>query len=414
MSTRGLEGSAVTELFGDPREATRRAARRRLGVLLRLVSTLPVIAALVLICLLLADVLLGSVSWQVVKPRGSGQTFSWSQGFRPSHSWRRVVRLELAAQGRSEDEIKAFFADAEALRKFRARNRVELMWWANGKPFRWVVTNSRDKRLDDYGVLEGWRRSSELLASLGEGENLYLNPWFDTSFFARNASRTPLMAGLSNAILGSLWVILLVILFTLPLGVGSAVYLEEYAPDNSITRFTEVNLRNLAGVPSIVYGILGLSLFVRLAHFGPTILAAALTLSLLVLPVVVIASREAIRAVPNSLRQASFGLGATRWQTVRRVVLPSAVSGIMTGIILAIARAIGETAPLLLVGAAAFVPRPPKGPLSTYTVIPIQIFSWISENDAEFQHVAAAGILTLLIVLVLLYAVVDRVRRRYR
>lgn len=221
------------------------------------------------------------------------------------------------------------------------------------------------------------------------------------------------MAGLVSALFGTLWVIGLVTLISLPVGVGTAIYLEEYAPDNTYTRFLEVNLRNLAGVPSIVYGILGLSVFVRLARIGPTVLAAALTLSLLVLPVVVIAAREAVRAVPDSLCQASYGLGATRWQTVSRVVLPNAVNGIVTGVILAVARAIGETAPLLLVGAAAFVPRLPDGPLSTYTVIPIQIFSWISENDPEFQHVASAGIITLLGVLFLLYAFAFVVRRRF-
>ena len=148
-------------------------------------------------------------------------------------------------------------------------------------------------------------------------------------------------------------------------------------------------------------------------QIGPTVLAASLTLSLLILPVVVIASREAIRGVPDSLREASYGLGATRWQTVSRIVLPNAMNGIVTGMILSVARAIGETAPLLLVGAAAFVPRLPEGPLSTYTVIPIQIYSWIAENDAEFPHVASSGIITLLGVLVILYSIAFFVRRRF-
>ena len=344
---------------------------------------------------------------------GSGQTFAWVEGFRGFGTWGRVVRLELAAQGLSEQEVEALFADSDELRKFRARNRVELMWSANGQPWRWVVANSRDRREEDYGLFTGLRNRSTLLEGLEEGQNLYLNPWLDLSFFRKNASRTPIMAGLVSALFGTLWVIGLVILISLPVGVGTAIYLEEYAPDNTYTRFLEVNLRNLAGVPSIVYGILGLSVFVRLARIGPTVLAAALTLSLLILPVVVIAAREAIRAVPDSLRQASYGLGATRWQTVSRVVLPNAVNGIVTGMILAVARAIGETAPLLLVGAAAFVPRLPDGPLSTYTVIPIQIFSWISENYPEFQHVASAGIITLLGILFLLYAFAFVVRRHF-
>ena len=413
-SARQSSGSAVeTRLLLGDREHTKLVARKRRGAAFRVVTFIPVALAVILILALLADVALNSISWQVVEPRGSGQTFAWVEGFRGFGIWDRVVRLELAAQGLSAQEVEALFADSDELRKFRARNRVELMWSANGQPWRWVVANSRDRREEDYGLFTGlWNRSA-LLEGLEEGQNLYLNPWLDLSFFRKNASRTPIMAGLVSALFGTLWVIGLVILISLPVGVGTAIYLEEYAPDNSYTRFLEVNLRNLAGVPSIVYGILGLSVFVRLARIGPTVLAAALTLSLLILPVVVIAAREAIRAVPDSLRQASYGLGATRWQTVSRVVLPNAVNGIVTGMILAVARAIGETAPLLLVGAAAFVPRLPDGPLSTYTVIPIQIFSWISENDPEFQHVASAGIITLLGVLFLLYAFAFVVRRRF-
>ena len=413
-SARQSSGSAVEPrlLLGD-RGHTKLVARKRRGAAFRVMTFVPVVLAVILILALLADVTLNSISWQVVEPRGSGQTFAWVEGFRGFGTWGRVVRLELAAQGLSEQEVEALFADSDELRKFRARNRVELMWSANGQPWRWVVANSRDRREEDYGLFTGLRNRSALLEGLEEGQNLYLNPWLDLSFFRKNASRTPIMAGLVSALFGTLWVIGLVILISLPVGVGTAIYLEEYAPDNTYTRFLEVNLRNLAGVPSIVYGILGLSVFVRLARIGPTVLAAALTLSLLILPVVVIAAREAIRAVPDSLRQASYGLGATRWQTVSRVVLPNAVNGIVTGMILAVARAIGETAPLLLVGAAAFVPRLPDGPLSTYTVIPIQIFSWISENDPEFQHVASAGIITLLGVLFLLYAFAFVVRRHF-
>ena len=413
-SARQSSGSAVEpRLLLGGREHTKLVARKRRGAAFRVMTFVPVVLAVILILALLADVTLNSISWQVVEPRGSGQTFAWVEGFRGFGTWGRVVRLELAAQGLSEQEVEALFADSDELRKFRARNRVELMWSANGQPWRWVVANSRDRREEDYGLFTGLRNRSALLEGLEEGQNLYLNPWLDLSFFRKNASRTPIMAGLVSALFGTLWVIGLVILISLPVGVGTAIYLEEYAPDNTYTRFLEVNLRNLAGVPSIVYGILGLSVFVRLARIGPTVLAAALTLSLLILPVVVIAAREAIRAVPDSLRQASYGLGATRWQTVSRVVLPNAVNGIVTGMILAVARAIGETAPLLLVGAAAFVPRLPEGPLSTYTVIPIQIFSWISENDPEFQHVASAGIITLLGVLFLLYAFAFVVRRHF-
>jgi phosphate transport system permease protein len=391
----------------DPR---RSAARRRIGRLFAAVTLLPVILALAFVAVLLFDVLSDTLSWQVVRPANSGETFAWS---RAPLGGDRVVRLELAAQGLSEEEIAQTLADPEQRRLFRARNRVELMWYTDDGPLRWVVTNSRDRRLADVGLFAGMRQLTELRRELADDENLYLNPWLDWSFLQQNASRTPIVAGLRTAMAGTLWVIGLVILIALPLGIGTAIYLEEYAVDNRLTRLIEVNIRNLAGVPSIVYGILGLYVFVRLARIGPTVLAAALTLALLILPVVVIASREAIRSVPGSLRLASYGLGATKWQTVRLVVLPNAVPGIVTGTILSIARAIGETAPLLLVGAAAFVPYLPEGLLSNYTVIPVQIYSWVSENDAEFRHVASAAIVALLAVLAILYAAAYYLRRRF-
>jgi phosphate transport system permease protein len=396
-------------LFSEGGEA-RSAARRRVGRLFAAVTMLPVVLALLFVAVLLADVAVDSVSWQVVRPANSGQSFPW---WRAPLGGDGVLRLELAAQGLSEQEIDATLEQAEPRRLLLARNRVELMWYAEDGPLRWVVTSSRDRRVEDHGLFEGSRRLPEMRADLGEEETLYLNPWLDWSFLQLNASRTPVMAGLRSALFGSLWVIGLVIIIALPIGVGTAVYLEEYASDNHFTRLVEVNIRNLAGVPSIVYGILGLYVFVRLVNIGPAVLAAALTLSLLILPVVVIASREAIRSVPGTLRQASYGLGATKWQTVRLVVLPNAVPGIVTGVILSVARAIGETAPLLLVGAAAFVPYLPDGLLSSYTVIPVQIYSWVSENDPEFAHVASAAILVLLAMLVILYAAAFMLRRRF-
>ena len=403
-STRSLLGSE---------ERARLRARKRVGRIFAWVTFVPVVLAMLLIATLFFDVITDAVSWQVVEPANSGVSWSWAEGYRPVGTWEHVVRLELAAQGLDEAAIEAFFADSEEVRKFAARNRVELMWSTDRGPFRWVVTNSRDDRVDDYGIFEAWGHVDELRGNLAEEQRLYLNPWLDVSFFTKAASRTPVMAGIRPALVGTLFVIGLVILFSLPIGVGAAMYLEEYAPDNRLTRFIEVNIRNLAGVPSIVYGILGLYVFVRLLNFGPTVLAAAATLSLLILPVVIIAAREAIRAVPDTLRQASYGLGATRWQTVSRTVLPNAIGGIMTGLILAVARAVGETAPLLLVGAAAFIAFLPSGPLDRYTVMPIQIYSWVAENDVEFAHVASAAIVVLLAVLLGLYAAANWVRRRY-
>lgn len=397
--------------FGSPEDRARLNARKRRGRIFRWITFVPVVAAIALIATLFVDVVTDTVSWQVVEPAYSGETWAFTDGFRWGGTWEHLARMELAARG--EDPAPTL-DDPEERRKFRLRNRVELLWWVDGQPLRWVVSSSRDDEVDDFGFFEGWRNLDEIRATeVGPDEQLRLNPWLDLAFFVKNASRSPMMAGLLNALVGTLWVIGLVILISLPIGVGTAVYLEEYAPDNVFTRLIEVNLRNLAGVPSIVYGILGLYAFVRLANFGPTVLSAALTLSLLILPVIVIAAREAIKAVPSTLRQASYGLGATKWQTVARVVLPNAVTGIVTGVILSVARAIGETAPLLLVGAAAFIPRVPDGPMASYTVIPIQIYSWVGENDPEFAHVASAGIVVLLMVLVILYAAAFWIRRRY-
>jgi phosphate transport system permease protein len=389
------------------------ARRRFFGNAFPALILMPVLLAVLVLAALLFDVVTDTVSWQVVEPRNSGRSFAFFEGFRGFSSWERVVRLELAAQGLSADEIASFLDDAEERRKFAARNRVELMWSVDGRPLQWVVTNSRDVRVRDLGFFAGWPQRGELVDGLAEGQRLYLNPWLDVAFFAKNASRTPVMAGLAPALVGTLWVIALVILISVPLGIAAAVYLEEYAPDTRLTRLIEVNLRNLAGVPSIVYGILGLTVFVRLFALGPVVLSAALTLSLLVVPVVIIAAREAIRAVPDSVRQAAYALGATKSQVAFRVVVPGAMSGIVTGVILAIARAVGETAPLLLVGAAVFVPRLPDGPLSQYTVLPIQIYSWVAENDVEFRHVASAGIVVLLLVLTVLYGAAFWLRRRF-
>jgi phosphate transport system permease protein len=391
-----------------------RARRRRLrGGLFQAAILVPTVLALLLLGLLLADLVTDSVSWVVIEPHNSGQSFAFGDGFRLGGSWERVVRLELAAQGAAPAEVDALLTDPELRRRFAARNRVELMWSVNGQPLRWVVTSSRDRAVLDVPLLEGVRERDQLLADVQPGQNLYLNPWLDGALFRKNASRTPLMAGLAPALVGTVWLILLVMLIAIPLGVAAAVYLEEYAADNWLTRVLEVNLRNLAGVPSIVYGILGLTLFVRFMRLGPVILAGALTLSLLVVPVVIIAAREAIKGVPSTMRQAAYGLGATNSQVAFRVVLPAALSSIVTGVILALARAVGETAPLLLIGAAAFVPGLPRGPLDQFTVLPIQIYSWVGENDPEFAHVASAAILVLLLLIGVLYAAAFWLRRKF-
>ncbi len=237
--------------------------------------------------------------------------------------------------------------------------------------------------------------------------------WLNWGLLTNTASRFPERSGLGPAIAGTLWVIGLMALFALPVGVGAAVYLEEYAPDTRWTRILQVNIANLAGVPSVVYGLLGLGIFVDILGFGRSALTGALTLGLLILPVIIIASREALRAVPLSLRQGAFALGATPWQVIRPHGLPAALPGIMTGVILAFSRAIGETAPLLVAGAAGAILSRPDGPLSAYTVLPVQIYQWMQRPQTEFRDVAAAGIIVLLVVLLAMNAVAILLRQRF-
>jgi phosphate transport system permease protein len=226
-------------------------------------------------------------------------------------------------------------------------------------------------------------------------------------------SRKPKQAGLNSALFGTIWVISLTIAIAFPIGVGAAIYLEEMAPRTRWTRLLDVNIANLAGVPSVVYGLLGLGIFVELLQIGRVLLAGALTLALLSLPVIIIASQEALRAVPLSLRQAAYAVGATRWQVISGHVLPAAFPGILTGTILSVSRAVGETAPLLVVGAAGYIAQRPDNFLDKYTALPIQIYSWTARPQPEFQELAAAGIIVLLAVLLALNATAIILRQRF-
>lgn len=238
--------------------------------------------------------------------------------------------------------------------------------------------------------------------------------WLSIDFLTRYPSRIPTRAGVKSAILGTLWMMGLTAALSFPVGVGAAIFLEEYSPRNRLTRLIQLNIANLAGVPSIVYGILGLAIFVRYLGFGRSVLAGAATLALLVLPVVIIAAQEAIRAVPSSLREAAYGIGATRWQTVRHHVLPVAMPGILTGMILALSRAIGETAPLIMIGALTFIAFPPTSPMDPFTVLPIQIYNWTSKPQVEFHELAAGAIIVLLILLMMMNTTAIILRNRYR
>ena len=236
----------------------------------------------------------------------------------------------------------------------------------------------------------------------------------DWSFLTSFPSRHPDKAGIQPAMLGSIYVVLVAGVVSFTLGVATALFLEEYATRSKFAKIAKINIANLAGVPSIVYGILGLQIFVHSMHLGNSVLAGGFTLALLVLPIVIVAASEAVRAVPPSLREGSYALGATRWQVIWRMVIPQAFPGILTGVILAVSRAIGETAPLIAMGALTFVPFTPDSPLSRFTVLPIQIFNWTSRPQEGFRETAAAGIIVLLVILLVMNAGAVILRNRFQ
>jgi phosphate transport system permease protein len=246
-------------------------------------------------------------------------------------------------------------------------------------------------------------------------------PVLSWNFLTSFPSRRPADAGIVSALVGTVWVMVLVALFTFPIGVGAGIFLEEFVPDSLIAKAVEINISNLAGVPSIIYGLLGLQVFVRLLFVitqGRSVLSGALTLALLVLPIVIIATRESLRSIPSSLRQAGFALGATRWQVIRSHVFPLALPGILTGVILALSRAIGETAPLITIGALTYIPFLPelslRGLQSPFTVLPIQIYNWVSRPQTEFHDLAAGAIIVLMVILLMMNATAIYLRNRFQ
>jgi phosphate transport system permease protein len=288
------------------------------------------------------------------------------------------------------------------------------------------------KPIAQWSLYQSLFRVDQIRQEIAEkyrGADVIFKSWITPNFITTPQSSNAITAGVRTAILGSLWTIFISLLFSFPIGVGAAIYLQEYAQDNFINRIIQTNINNLAGVPSIIYGILGLALFVRVfnqvtsgAAFGytdpmtangRTILSAGLTLGLLILPLIIINAQEAVKAVPNSLREASYGMGATRWQTVWNHVLPSALPGILTGTILAVSRAIGETAPLVVVGASTFITFDPDGPFSKFTTLPIQIYQWTARPQDVFRNIAAGAIIVLLIMLLSMNAIAVFLRNRY-
>lgn len=395
------------------------AGRHRLGLVWRLVfhaATAVAIVMLTALLLTIANRAFGLVAIEnAIEPR------ELTRGGVPLERMNRELLLEVMGEHLSRGLLRRF--DRE--RPLAERSRDEL--------YALVI-----ERVVDPSVAQAWplwdslvRREAVLREAAAKypAARVVFRSWLSGAFISRAQSSTPEDAGVRAAIKGSLWTILITVLFAFPVGVGAAIYLEEYALDTRLNRAIQTNINNLAGVPSIIYGMLGLTVFVRAmepftsgAVFGlaggagangRTILSAGLTLGLLILPVIIINAQEAIKAVPDSLRQSSYGLGASKWQTIRDHVLPGSLDRILTGTILATSRAIGETAPMVVVGASTLVTLDPAGPFSKFTTLPIQIYQWTARPQAEFRNAAAAAILVLLVLLLTLNATAILLRNHY-
>jgi phosphate transport system permease protein len=395
------------------------AGRRRTGQIWRLIFQVATVVGILALTALLLDIVDGAFGYVALEARVDPSALAVDGAPLGKQSRQQLVtllqsRLSTGAFNKLNNE-----------RPFDKRSRANLEQLVLERIVKYDVKAS-------WNLWDSLTRPGDIRAATKQeypGADLKFRSWFSTDFITRPQTSEALTAGVRTAILGSLWTILFTILVAFPIGLGAAIYLEEYATDNWLNRLIQTNINNLAGVPSIVYGILGLALFVRALQpltsgevfglvdattaNGRTVLAAGLTLGLLVLPIIIINAQEAIRAVPQSLRRASYGVGATKWQTTWSHVLPSAMPGILTGTILAISRAIGETAPLVVVGASTAISFDPASPFSKFTTLPIQIYQWTSRPQAEFRSLAAAAIIVLLIMLLSLNASAVLLRNRF-
>ncbi|MDD2695800.1 MAG: phosphate ABC transporter permease PstA [Anaerolineales bacterium] len=402
-----------------PQPATNLPHRRRVGEAWRVIFLASTMLGIVALTTLLLNILDGSFGYVALENRVEPVELAVDGVTLEDLSKEELVRV-------LEERISpALFRKLERDLPFEDRSQENVLALVYEKVVQpkvvktWTLSDSLFKKGEILQEVQSRYPQAEL----------HFMSWIRPAFIANQQSSDPLKAGVRTAILGSLWTIVITIVIAFPLGVGAAIYLEEYAADNLVNRVIQTNINNLAGVPSIIYGMLGLAIFVRAlepitsgAAFGVvdpttangrTILSAGLTLALLILPLIIINAQEAIRAVPNSLRQASLGLGGTQWQTIWHHVLPGALPGILTGTILAISRAIGETAPLVVVGASTFISFDPTGPFSKFTTLPSQIYQWTSRPQSEFRNLAAAAILVLLVLLLGMNASAIMLRSRF-
>ena len=446
---RDPQGSAATDLFTvDP--LIRR--RRRKGVIVKfglLVALMLAVAALVTLILTILNSSFGLVAVEDARsPSELVSSLGYPQDTELADLTKQELVLLLGQEistnlGRRFEREQRFFDDRLVFEDKYVLN--DLCMSAEPPSACWMPARSRDdvealvvERVVAPTIVGTWsfidstfnrdeiRRTAA--ADFPEAE-LVFRSWVSWDFVTSPQSPEPATAGIRTALFGSLWVVVITLIFSFPIGVGAAIYLEEYARENRLNAVIQTNINNLAGVPSIIYGMLGLAIFVRTMEVftsgsflggggeatanGRTIVSAGLTLGLLILPLIIINAQEAIRAVPGSLRQAGMALGSTKWQTVRAHVLPNALPGILTGTILAVARALGETAPLVVVGASTFITTDPAGPFSKFTVLPIQIYQWTSRPQDEFRNIAAAAIIVLLVLLLTLNTAAVLLRNKY-
>ena len=406
--------------------------RRRVGTFFRRLFMSATVLGIVILALLVWDVANDSFGYVAiqnrVEPVALLETFYQAQGLTPPGPLTAAALADLP-----QADLLTILAANVSAGRLRALN-------AQGDLASRTQAEIYDLLLADVvrpDVVESWSLTESLFDRAEVDEHVAATPdarlqfrsWLTLDFVLSPQSSNPTLAGIRTAILGSLWVTLIAFLVSVPLGVGAAVYLEEYSKGSRLDGLIETNINNLAGVPSIIYGMLGLAVFVR--YFGQftsgialgladpstangrTIVSAGLTLGLLILPLVIINAREAIRAVPRSFREAAYGLGATKWQTTWSHVLPNAISGILTGVILSVSRAFGETAPLIVVGVSTFIVMDPDGPFAKFTTLTAQIYQWTSRPQEEFQRLAAAGILVLLLLLLSLNATAIYLRNRF-
>lgn len=389
--------------------------RRRVGAFFRTLFLLATVLGVVILAVLVLDVANDAFGYVAIQNQVAPESLAESLEELPQEELLAILTANISA-GR----LRAL--NAQALVAERSQEEVLAL----------VVSEVvRPKIVESWSLAESIFERARIEAELATIPNAVLEfkAWLNWDFITAPQSSDPTSAGIRTAILGSIWVTLIAFLVATPLGVGAATYLEEYSKGGKLDGLIETNINNLAGVPSIIYGMLGLAVFVRFfgqitsgvvfgaadpsTANGRTILAAGMTLGLLILPLVIINAREAIRATPRAFREASYGLGATKWQTTWHHVLPNALPGILTGVILSVSRAFGETAPLIVVGVSTFIVVDPAGPFSKFTTLPVQIFQWTARPQEEFQRLAAAAILALLFLLLTLNAAAIYLRNRF-